>query len=178
MSAMRRAIYPNRNFKILMLGLDNAGKTTVLYQLLNGGSPPTLPANEETVQLTRRVSFTIHDVGFQQPITRASLDNLFQDNHCQDLDGLIFVIDSSDQSRFEVAKRILRRILSSHDMTGVPVVVFANKQDLPQAVSPLEVTNSLSLSQVRHVQGTSATDGSGLTEGMRQLRRLVREFRQ
>ncbi len=170
MSVMRKAIFPNRNFKILMLGLDNAGKTTVLYKLLNG-SPTTLPTmgiDIETVQLTRNVSFTIYDVGRQPEIGALWAD------------GLIFVIDSSDQSLFEEARRVLWQTLSSHDMKGVPVVVFANKQDLPQAVSPLEVTNSLRLSQVHHrqwyVQGTSATDGSGLTKGMRKLRRLVREF--
>ncbi len=183
MTAMKKALqgvldsFSDRHAKILLLGLDNAGKTTVLYKFkLNElvTTIPTIGFNVETVQPTKNVSFTVWDVGGQDKI-RVLWKHYFMGS-----DGLIFVIDSNDRSRFAEARKELDWILESDEMAGVPVVVLANKQDLPQAVSPSEVADSLGLSKVRnrkwHVQGTSATIGDGLLEGMQELSGLVREF--
>ncbi len=96
------------------------------------------------------------------------MEELFQGS-----DGFIFVIDSRDEFRFAEARKELEWILESDKMAGIPFVVFANKQDLPLVASPLEVTDSLGLSQVCnrqwHVRGTSVIYGSGLSEGMLDL---------
>ena len=169
--------FSDRHAKILLLGLDNAGKTTVLYKFkLNElvTTIPTIGFNVETVQPSKNISFTVWDVGGQDKIRV-----LWKHYFCGS-DGLIFVVDANDRTRFAEAKKELDWILESDEMAGVPVVVLANKQDLPQAASSSEVAESLGLTKVRHrkwhVQGTSATIGDGLLEGMQELSGLVKEF--
>ena len=169
--------FSDRHAKILMLGLDNAGKTTVLYKFkLNElvTTIPTIGFNVETVQPSRNLSFTVWDVGGQDKIRV-----LWKHYFCGS-DGLIFVVDANDRTRFAEAKNELSWIMESDEMAGVPVVVFANKQDLPLAASPSEVADSLGLSKIRdrkwHVQGTNATIGDGLLEAMQELSGLVKQF--
>lgn len=178
-SALRGLLdsFSERHAKILMLGLDAAGKTTVLYKVkLNEivSTIPTIGFNVETVQPVRNVSFTVWDVGGQDKI-RPLWRHYF--TGCE---GLIFVVDSVDKSRFKEAKNELDWILESDDMVGVPVVVMANKQDLPGAVPPMEVASALGLHDVRgrkwHVHGTSATVGDGVLETMHELSALVKQF--
>lgn len=52
-------------------------------------------------------------------------------HYFQNTDGLVFVIDSSDSTRFAEAKTELTSILTDDQMRGVPFVILANKQDLP-----------------------------------------------
>ena len=169
--------FSDRNAKIIMLGLDNAGKTTVLYKFkLNElvTTIPTIGFNVETVQPSKNVSFTVWDVGGQDKI-RVLWKHYFSGS-----DGLIFVVDANDRTRFAEARNELNWIMESDEMAGVPVVVFANKQDLPMAASPSEVADSLGLSKIRnrkwHVQGTNATIGDGLLEAMHELSGLVKDF--
>ena len=183
LSAMKQALsgildsFSDRHAKILMLGLDNAGKTTVLYKFkLNElvTTIPTIGFNVETVQPAKNISFTVWDVGGQDKI------RVLWKHYFVGCEGLIYIVDSADRRRLAEAKNELDWILDSDEMRGVPVVVFANKQDLPQAATPSEVANSLGLSEVRgrkwHVQGSSATIGEGLLEGMQELSGLVRQF--
>ena len=169
--------FGERQAKILMLGLDGAGKTTVLYKLkLNEvvSTIPTIGFNVETVRPAKNVSFTVWDVGGQDKI-RPLWKHYFQG--CE---GLVFVVDSLDAARFSEARDELSWILNADEMTGVPLVVLANKQDLPKAQSPSEVATRLGLPQVKdrkwYVQGSSAVSGSGVLEGMEELARLTREF--
>lgn len=169
--------FSDKHAKILMLGLDAAGKTTVLYKFKLNEAVSTIPTigfNVETVEPARNVSFTVWDVGGQDKI-RPLWRHYF--TGCE---GLIFVVDSSDKSRFPEAKGELDWILDDAEMAGVPLVVLANKQDLPKAVSPSGVAAGLGLQDVRnrkwHVQGTSATIGEGLLESMQELSRMVKEF--
>lgn len=105
-----QAFSPHRNAKILMLGLDSAGKTTMLYKLkLNEtvSTIPTLGFNVETVQPTKNISFTVWDVGGQEllrPLWR---------HYFQNCDGLLYIVDSGDQSRFKEAKEELDWILGN-----------------------------------------------------------------
>lgn len=183
LSAMSKALrglldsFSERHAKILMLGLDAAGKTTILYKVkLNEtvSSIPTIGFNVETVQPVKRVSFTVWDVGGQDKI-RPLWRHYF--TGCE---GLIFVVDASDSSRFQEAKGELDWILESDEMEGVPVVIMANKQDLPNATSPSKVAEKLGLHQLRnrkwHVQGTSATIGEGVLESMHELSTMVKQF--
>ena len=183
LSAMSEALknvlssFSDRHAKILMLGLDAAGKTTVLYKLkLNEtvSTVPTIGFNVETVQPVKNVSFTVWDVGGQdkiRPLWR---------HYFIGCEGLIYVVDSSDNSRFAEAQNELEWILDSDEMVGVPLVILANKQDLPQAVSPADLAGKLGLDKVRnrkwHIQGTSALSGEGVYQAMQELSTLVKEF--
>ena len=169
--------FADRHAKILMLGLDAAGKTTVLYKLKLNEMVTTIPTigfNVETVNPVKNVSFTVWDVGGQdkiRPLWR---------HYFVGCEGLIYVVDSSDRSRFNEAKEELDWILESDEMTGVPLVILANKQDLPQAASPSDLSVKLGLDKVRnrkwHIQGTSAISRDGVYDAMHELSTLVKQF--
>ena len=168
--------FSEKHAKILMLGLDAAGKTTVLYKLkLNEvvNTIPTIGFNVETVKPGKNVSFTVWDVGGQDKI-RPLWRHYFVGT-----EGLVFVVDSVDKSRFHEARDELNWILDSDEMVGVPLVVLANKQDLPNACNPSEVAEKLGLTMVKnrkwYVHGTSALSGEGVLESVSELSRLVRE---
>ncbi|KAM4623090.1 uncharacterized protein O3C94_020793 [Discoglossus pictus] len=163
--------------RILMLGLDAAGKTTVLYKLKLNETVTTIPTigfNVETVQPLPNVSFTVWDVAGQGRIR-----GLWK-HYYANTDGLVFVVDSADWERFPEARAELESILKDDEMRGVPVLVMANKQDLPDARQPTEVTEEMGLKKVQghqwHVQGCCATTGDGLVEGLETLTNLVKEF--
>ena len=169
--------FSERHAKILMLGLDAAGKTTVLYKLkLNEvvSTIPTIGFNVETVKPGKNVSFTVWDVGGQDKI-RPLWRHYFTGT-----EGLVFVVDSADKTRFSEARDELNWILESEEMTGVPLVIMANKQDMPNACSPGDVADKLGLNKVRdrkwYVNGTSALSGEGVLESVTELSKLVREF--
>ena len=162
--------------KILMLGLDAAGKTTLLYKLKLDETVSTIPTigfNVETVAPVKNVSFTVWDIGGQDKI-RPLWKHYFNNTG-----GLVYIVDSADRLRISESKDELQWILESDEMRGVPVVIFANKQDLPGALPPSEVANKLGMNQVRgrdwYIQGTCATNGDGVYEGMHELARLVKQ---
>lgn len=106
-----------------MLGLDAAGKTTILYKLKLGevvSSVPTIGFNVETVEY-RAVKFTVWDVGGQDKI------RLLWRHYYQNTQGLIFVVDSSDRDRIGLAREELMRMLSAEELRNAIVLVYANK---------------------------------------------------
>ena len=155
-----------KEVRILMVGLDAAGKTTILYQLKMGEIVKTIPTigfNVETIEY-QGLSFTVWDVGGQDKI------RVLWKHYYQNTDGLIFVIDSNDKDRIEDAAEELKKMLQEDELKDVVCLVMANKQDLNGALSPNEVTDKLGMNLLkgRHwlVQGTSATTGQGLKEGL------------
>ena len=164
--------------RILMLGLDAAGKTTILYKLkLNEtvSSIPTIGFNVETVSPVKNVTFTVWDVGGQDKI-RPLWKHYFHNT-----EGLVYVVDSADRERFLEAKEELFWIMDSDEMKDVPMVILANKQDLPNAAPPSEIASRLGLHQIRthqwYIQGTCAVNGDGLLEAMSELGKMVKEFK-
>lgn len=149
-----------------MVGLDAAGKTTVLYKLKLGEIVTTIPTigfNVETVEY-KNISFTVWDVGGQDKI-RPLWRHYFQNTQ-----GLIFVVDSNDTERISEARDELARMLSEDELRDAVLLVFANKQDLPNALKPSELTEKLNLHNMRnrnwYIQATCATNGEGLYEGL------------
>ncbi|CAH1762781.1 8932_t:CDS:2 [Entrophospora sp. SA101] len=151
-------IFGNKEMRILMLGLDAAGKTMTTI--------PTVGFNVETVTY-KNVKFNVWDVGGQdkiRPLWR---------HYYTGTQGLIFVVDSQDRDRIDEAKQELHRILSDREMKDCLLLVFANKQDLPTAMSPTEVTEKLGLHRMKdrawYVHPSCATTGEGLFEGLNWL---------
>ncbi|CAL1531557.1 unnamed protein product [Lymnaea stagnalis] len=164
--------------RVLMLGLDAAGKTTILYKVKlneNVCTIPTIGFNVETVTPIKGVSFTVWDVGGQEKI-RALWRHYYVNT-----EGLFFIVDSADVSRMTEASEELFGIAKSPEMQGVPVVVVANKQDLPGALSTAEVADRLKLRELRDrkwfVQGACAVNGDGIYEAMHEMAKLVKEFK-
>lgn len=153
-------------FFCLTVGLDAAGKTTILYKLKLGEIVTTIPTigfNVETVEY-KNISFTVWDVGGQDKI-RPLWRHYFTNTQ-----GLIFVVDSNDRERIAEANDELQKMLQEEELSDAILLVFANKQDLPNAYSTSEITEKLGLHSVKsrkwYVQGTCATQGTGLYEGL------------
>merc|ERR1711998_810362 len=135
-----------KDCRIVMVGLDAAGKTTVLYKLKLGEVVTTIPTvgfNVETVEY-KNISFTVWDIGGQDKIRK-----LWR-YYYQGSDGLIFVIDSSDRDRIEDAREELSKMLIDEEMKDAALLVFANKQDLPHAMTAAEVTEKLGLHNLKN----------------------------
>lgn len=158
-----------------MLGLDAAGKTTILYKLKLNQSVTTIPTvgfNVETVTY-KNVKFNVWDVGGQdkiRPLWR---------HYYTGTQGLVFVVDSQDRERIEEARQELHRILSDREMKDCLLLVFANKQDLPGAMSPTEVTERLGLHRMKdrswYCHPSNALAGDGLFEGLSWLSQNVKK---
>ncbi|CAI7785272.1 unnamed protein product [Closterium sp. NIES-54] len=158
--------FGKRDMRILMVGLDAAGKTTILYKLKLGEIVTTIPTigfNVETVEY-KNISFTVWDVGGQDKI-RPLWRHYFQNTQ-----GLIFVVDSNDRDRVMEARDELHRMLNEDELRDAVLLVFANKQDLPNAMNAAEITDKLGLHSLRqrqwYIQSTCATSGEGLYEGL------------
>jgi len=161
-----------KEMRILMLGLDAAGKTTILYKLKLGevvSSVPTIGFNVETVEY-KKIKFTVWDVGGQDKI------RLLWRHYYENTQGLIFVVDSSDRERVELAKEELHKMLGEEELREAALLVFANKQDLG-VMSVAEVTEKLGLHTLRgrdwYIQGTCAMTGDGLYDGLEWMSKTV-----
>jgi len=160
------SLFGKKEMRILMVGLDAAGKTTILYKLKLGEIVTTIPTigfNVETVDY-KNISFTVWDVGGQDKI-RPLWRHYFQNTQ-----GLIFVVDSNDRERIGEAREELNRMLNEDELRDAVLLVFCNKQDLPNALNARDVTEKLGLTQMRnrkwYIQSTCATTGDGLYEGL------------
>lgn len=152
--------------RIVMLGLDGAGKSTILYKLKLGEVVHTIPTigfNVETVDY-KKVSMTVWDVGGQKKL-RGLWRHYYEGTH-----GLIFVVDSMDKDRLASAQEELQHILADPHMRDATVLVYANKQDLPGAMPPSEIASGLGLSDMKshkwYIQGTCGVTGDGLYDGL------------
>ena len=173
LSTLWQRFTPSQEFRLLLLGLDAAGKTTILYKLKLAELVTTIPTigfNVETVQY-KNLNFTMWDVGGQGKI-RPLWRHYFQGTH-----GLIFVVDSNDRDRIEEAAEELHGLLSHDDLRDAKLLVFANKQDLPDAMPATEMVDKLNLRSLSstewYIQACAATSGDGLYEGLDWLSKAV-----
>ncbi|XP_062861330.1 ADP-ribosylation factor 5-like [Trichomycterus rosablanca] len=165
-SSLFGRLFGKKQMRILMVGLDAAGKTTILYKLKLGEIVTTIPTigfNVETVEY-KNICFTVWDVGGQDKI-RPLWRHYFQNTQ-----GLIFVVDSNDRERIAESADELSKMLQEDELREAVLLVFSNKQDLPNAMPVSELTDKLGLQSLRsrtwYVQATCATQGTGLYEGL------------
>lgn len=147
-------------------GLDNAGKTTVLKRI--NGEPidtisPTLGFNIKTLE-HRGYKLNIWDVGGQK-----SLRSYWR-NYFESTDGLVWVIDSADRRRLEDCKIELYKLLQEERLEGASLLILANKQDLPGALSASDIAEILELPTIKthhwQIYKCSAITGENLVEGI------------
>eukprot|EP01132_Coremiostelium_polycephalum_P006022 gene6022-7502_t len=148
-----------------MLGLDAAGKTSLLYRIKlkeNIPSIPTVGFSVETIQF-QNLTFTVWDVGGQDKIR-----NLWR-HYYVGTQVLVYVIDSSDKERLEESKQQLYRVLNDPEMREPILLVYANKCDLPGAMSVDEISEKLGLKQLVNrkwnIFSSCAITGQGVEEG-------------
>eukprot|EP00483_Globobulimina_turgida_P002736 UN02741 len=155
--------------RILMVGLDNAGKTTILYKLKIGEVVTTIPTigfNVENVEY-KNLKFTVWDVGGQQTIRQ------LWKHYYSNTDGIIFVLDANDTKRIRgnehCAKEELHRLMNEAELEQCILLVLANKQDLPNAKDVKQLHEILDLDSIKQkhfIQGTIAHTAQGLFEGL------------
>lgn len=181
-AAAKRAVgMQKEEMGFLMVGLDAAGKTTILYKMCRSEVETTIPTigfiveSVEFAASKSLVSFTAWDVG-----GRSSMRPLWRHWYSK-TSALVFVIDSSDKDRLEAARDQLDRMLDEDELSGKPLLVFANKQDLAGALSTAQIVEALGLHRLRrrmwYIQASTATTGEGLREGIEWLSAVVSKGR-
>ncbi|KAF4124151.1 ADP-ribosylation factor-like protein 1 [Geosmithia morbida] len=188
MSWLSSLLWAKKEIRILILGLDNAGKTTLLYRLKVSSSQlapflaftvhrtnlttqvgevvttiPTIGFNVESVTY-KNLHFNVWDLGGQtsiRPYWRCYYANTA---------AVIFVVDSTDIERLQTASDELAAMLNEEELKDASLLVFANKQDQPGAKGAGEISEALRLGELRDrnwsIMACSAVDGSGVNEGM------------
>ncbi|KAF2879066.1 hypothetical protein ILUMI_27101 [Ignelater luminosus] len=170
-----KSFFGKKVIRILMVGLGDAGKTTILYRFKLGEVVQTIPTigfNVETIEY-KNLNFEIWDMGGGDKIWPLYRHYFPQEHHSQDL---IFVVDSSDREQIERASYELRNLWEYSSFTmrmDASLLVYANKQDLPDAMNEAEIIEKLGLQSFRngtwHVQTSCAISGDGLYEGLEWL---------
>ncbi|KAI1717154.1 ADP-ribosylation factor family domain-containing protein [Ditylenchus destructor] len=161
-----RLLWSSKEYKVVIIGLDNAGKTTILYQLLTGEvvhTSPTIGSNVEEI-VWRNIRFLMWDIGGQESL-RTSWSSYFTQTHF-----VILVIDSSDRSRLSIVKEQLYRVLAHEDLAKASLLIYANKQDVEGAMSAAEISNELNLISIKshrwQIQSCCALSGEGIQKGL------------
>ncbi|XP_073485190.1 ADP-ribosylation factor-like protein 14 [Aquarana catesbeiana] len=166
--------------RILILGLDAAGKSTVLYKFKFKepfSTIPTVGFNVEMIQTEKHLQLTIWDVGGQEKLR--SLWCYYFEN----TDGLVYVVDSTNKETLDESKKEFQRILQNELIKNVPVVVLANKQDLPGALDAEEITRKFNMKKHCsdrdwYVQPCCALSGQGLAEGFSKVSEFVKKSKE
>eukprot|EP00760_Papus_ankaliazontas_P007674 PhM_4_TR13445/c0_g1_i1/m.103820/K07950/ARL5B; ADP-ribosylation factor-like protein 5B len=174
MSAMWNRMFGPKEQKMVIVGLNNAGKTTILYRWHLGEAiktQPTIGGNVEEVTF-RSLKFTVWDLGGQEAL-RSSWTLYYSG-----VNAVVLVVDSSEQERMCVVREELGKMLSHPDLESAVVLVFANKQDVQGALNASEVSAALGLDEITthewHIQACCALTGDGLWDGMSWIADRVR----
>ncbi|KAG2414758.1 hypothetical protein HFD88_005946 [Aspergillus terreus] len=171
LSHLPPALLRKKEYRILMWGLFDSGKTTILYsQLKNLGPIDTVSTtgfNVESVTYDRGMDLVVWDLGGRDKL-RPTWASYFSDTA-----AIIYVVDSTNLNRLDDAAFELRSLLDlegMRDVCAAPLLVFANKQDLQGAKTPEEISEALKLEEFRDREwktiACSAVDGSGIAEAM------------
>ncbi|KAL1742871.1 ADP-ribosylation factor family-domain-containing protein [Schizophyllum fasciatum] len=166
LTIIRKSRQKEKEMRILFLGLDNAGKTTILKKL-NGEDimsiSPTLGFNIRTFAYNG-FTLNIWDVGGQRTLRP------YWRNYFEQTDAIVWVVDSGDRMRMEDCKQELHSMLTEDRLSGASLLIFANKQDLPGSLSSAEISQAIDLPSIRShswkIQPCSAVTGENLVQGL------------
>lgn len=152
--------------RILMLGLDNAGKTTIVKKLMGedvNTVSPTLGFIIKTIDYLG-YKLNIWDVGGQKTLRS------YWRNYFEKTDALIWVVDATDRLRIQDCRDELQGLLLEERLAGASLLVFANKTDVEGCMTEAEILTELQLESIRthrwNILPCSAMTGSNLEEGL------------
>eukprot|EP00891_Asterochloris_glomerata_P001300 jgi/Astpho2/1300/e_gw1.00024.76.1_t len=165
LTIIRKVKRREKEIRILMVGLDNAGKTTIVKRI-NGEDTstvsPTLGFNIKTMQF-HDGRLNIWDVGGQKTLRS------YWRNYYEQTDAMIWVVDSADTQRLQDCRQELHGLLKEERLAGASLLIFANKQDIQGALTAEQIEQALDLQAMgtRHwrVIACSAVSGAGLLDG-------------
>eukprot|EP01123_Difflugia_compressa_P000623 TRINITY_DN1072_c0_g1_i2.p1 TRINITY_DN1072_c0_g1~~TRINITY_DN1072_c0_g1_i2.p1 ORF type:complete len:192 (-),score=34.62 TRINITY_DN1072_c0_g1_i2:55-630(-) len=131
----------NKSGKIVFLGLDNAGKTTLLHLLRDDRVVQHMPTQKPTMEelSVGNIKFSTYDLGGHEIARR-----LWRDYYAQ-VNAVVFMVDLAARERFEESKVELDELLADPDLKEIPFLVLANKIDIPGAASEEELRSALAL---------------------------------
>lgn len=167
-----------RTVKVSWLGLDRAGKTTLLTRVTQGvfqeDTVRTLGMNVDEFR-SGDVSFVSWDIGGQ-----VSFRSTLWESYMSGSMGVIYVVDSADLDRFTEARTELwTYVIDNQKVENIPILILANKQDLENAASAGEVARALDLHKVTMhsyaIMPTSAKTGFNIEEALEWLRQRITE---
>jgi len=169
LSLLRNLKKDSEEFRILMLGLDNSGKTTALKKLAGEDVSHITPTQGFNIKSVQHSGFKLNvwDIGGQKHIRP------YWKNYYANTDAIVYMVDSADIARVDEAAEELTELMAEEGLAGVPTLVYANKQDLLGAKTAAELMEEMDLVQFKdrwiHVEACSAKTGDGLEEGMAKL---------
>lgn len=152
--------------RILFLGLDNAGKTTIVKKLSGEDISTTSPTLGFNINTLIHLNYTLHiwDVGGQRTIRP------YWRNYFEQTDALVWVVDSSDRMRTGDCERELHSLLKEDRLAGASLLIFANKQDVEGSMTEHELREALGLPRIttHHwlILPCSAVTGTNVQEGL------------
>eukprot|EP00741_Cyanophora_paradoxa_P000222 tig00000402_g215.t1 len=162
-----------RPAKILVVGLDNSGKSTIINKF-----KPTKNSVQEVVPT---VGFQVEEFS-KHKITFTAFDMSGQgryrglwEHYYKEAQAIIFVIDCADKIRMCVVKDELAQMLKHPDIASskIAVLFYANKMDLPSSYDPVACVQALELDRIQdrpwHIVASNALTGEGLEEGINWL---------
>ena len=166
---LRKLKLKEKEMRILFLGIDNAGKSSVIKSFLGesiDNLSPTLGFEIKTIECDG-YRLSCWDVGGQSTI-RAYWKNYFEAT-----DGVVWVVDSTDRERISLCKKELDSILQQERLANASLLVFANKQDIKDAMKAVEIRSKLDLDRIerRHwsIVPCSASTRNGIENGIKWL---------
>ncbi|KAL7412037.1 putative ADP-ribosylation factor [Mrakia frigida] len=158
-------LWKGEEIKVLILGLDAAGKTTILYKVTMGevvATAPTIGSNHETYTY-KNLTFNLWDIGGQTAL-RQSWSQFYTKTK-----AVVVVIDSSDRARLGLVREELGKLMAAEGLADALLLVLANKQDVPNCLTSASISETLGLTNLKdrnwQIVPTSAMTGQGLTEG-------------
>ncbi|CAN6653345.1 ADP-ribosylation factor 1 [Trichomonascus vanleenenianus] len=143
------SLFWSTELDITLLGLQNAGKTSLLRVLVGEGfSPESIPTVGFAMKRVKMGSVTLKcwDLG-GQPRFRSMWER-----YCKGVNAIVFVLDSADESNFESAKRELHSLTKKETLEEIPLLVLGNKNDLDNALSVDEVIEKMDLNSIKNRQ--------------------------
>lgn len=158
-----------QEYRVLMLGIGAAGKTTILYRLKKHEVVHTVATVGFTMETVHfgELEFCVWDLGGQDKIRP------LWKHYYNGAQGIIFVVDSSDRSQISKAKEEFHQVVQAPQLRSCPILIFANKQDIEGAMAADKISEELDLSVVDpkryHIEASCALTGMGLAEGMQWL---------
>ncbi|KAG5851632.1 ADP-ribosylation factor-like protein 5A [Anguilla rostrata] len=159
-------LFNHQEHKVIIVGLDNAGKTTILYQFSMNEvvhTSPTIGSNVEEI-VVNNTHFLMWDIGGQESL-RSSWNTYYTNT-----EFVIVVVDSTDRERITLTREELYKMLAHEDLKKAGLLIFANKQDVRGCMSVAEISQSLQLTSVKdhqwHIQACCALTGEGLCQGL------------
>mmetsp|Transcript_26897 Transcript_26897/g.86401 ORF Transcript_26897/g.86401 Transcript_26897/m.86401 type:complete len:183 (+) Transcript_26897:166-714(+) len=162
---------------VLVVGLDNSGKTTIIERLK--------PQKSQSMEVAPTVGFNVDEfskgsVSFKTfDMSGAGRYRNLWEHYFKDAQAIIFVVDTSDKIRMCVAKDELDSMLGNQDLkSGIPILFFANKMDIPTSLSPVDTAQALKLDEIKdkpwQIVPSNALTGEGLDKGIEWLSDFIK----